>query len=48
MIDVINEAIERTHRLTGMPKEEIPLYGIAGGAVGLGALVEGAGGDERL
>jgi hypothetical protein len=41
-IDVINESIERTHRLTGMPREEIvkrglvlkeiPMYGI-GGAV---------------
>jgi hypothetical protein len=46
MIDVINESIERTHRLTGMPKDEIvrrgviggqiPMYGLLG-AVGLGA-----------
>lgn len=40
MIEVVNEAIERTHRLTGMPKDEIvrrglvrgeiPLYGMGG------------------
>lgn len=40
MIQTVNEAIERTHRLTGMPKKEIvrralvrgeiPLYGMAG------------------
>jgi hypothetical protein len=40
MIGVVNEAIERTHRITGMPhaeivrrglvRSEIPLYGIAG------------------
>jgi hypothetical protein len=45
-IDVINESIERTHRLTGMPRDEIvrrgiikgdmPMYGLLG-AVGLGA-----------
>jgi hypothetical protein len=39
-IDVVNESIERTHRLTGMPREEIverglvrkeiPMYGIGG------------------
>lgn len=28
MIDVVNEAIERTHRLTGMPREEIVRRGI--------------------
>lgn len=47
MISIVNEAIERTHRLTGMPREEIvrrgllgkeiPLYGLLGSA-GLGAL----------
>jgi hypothetical protein len=47
MIDVVNESIERTHRLTGMPREEIvrrgivnseiPMYGLLG-AVGLGAV----------
>lgn len=46
MIDVVNESIERTHRLTGMPRDEIvrrgiingdiPMYGLLG-AVGLGA-----------
>jgi hypothetical protein len=46
MIEDINESIERTHRLTGMPREEIvrrglvrkeiPMYGLLG-AVGLGA-----------
>ena len=40
LIDVLNESIERTHRLTGMPREEIvrrglvlkeiPMYGIGG------------------
>ncbi len=40
MIQIVNEAIERTHRLTGMPKRdivrrgliraEIPLYGVVG------------------
>jgi hypothetical protein len=43
MIGIINEAIERTHRITGMPREEIvrrglvrseiPLYGMGGAAV---------------
>jgi hypothetical protein len=47
MIGVVNEAIERTHRITGMPKaeivrrglvrSEIPLYGAAG-ATTMGAL----------
>ena len=46
MITEINDAIERTHRLTGMPRDEIlsrgiigkqiPIYGLLGG-VGLGA-----------
>jgi hypothetical protein len=46
MIGIVNEAIERTHRITGMPKDEIvrrglvrseiPLYGTAGAAA-LGA-----------
>jgi hypothetical protein len=45
-IQTINESIERTHRLTGMPREEIvrrgiingeiPMYGLLG-ATGLGA-----------
>jgi hypothetical protein len=49
MIQVVNESIERTHRLTGMPREEIvrrgiingeiPLYGLLG-AVGLGAAAD--------
>jgi hypothetical protein len=43
LIDTINESIERTHRLTGMPREEIvrrglvlkeiPMYGVGGMAV---------------
>ena len=47
MISHINDAIERTHWLTGMPKEEIvrqgivraeiPLYGL-GGAMTMNAL----------
>lgn len=47
MIDIVNQAVERTHRITGMPKEdivhrglvrsEIPLYGLAG-ATTMGAL----------
>jgi len=46
-IQTVNESIERTHRLTGMPRDEIvrrgivkgeiPMYGIFG-AVGLGAV----------
>jgi hypothetical protein len=42
MISVVNDAIERTHRLTGMPREEIvqrgiikkeiPIYGLTAGA----------------
>jgi hypothetical protein len=50
MIGIVNEAIERTHRITGMPHEEIvrrglvrseiPLYGL--GAVGLGSALSGA------
>lgn len=42
MIQNVNEAIERTHRITGLPKDEvvrrglvraeIPLYGLAGAA----------------
>jgi hypothetical protein len=48
-IQTINESIERTHRLTGMPKDEIvrrgiikgeiPLYAVMG-AVGMGALAD--------
>jgi hypothetical protein len=48
MIQIVNEAIERTSRITGMkPSEvvrrglvraEIPLYGAAGAAVGAGAM----------
>jgi len=47
MIGIVNQAIERTHRITGMPKDEIvrrglvrseiPLYGLAG-ATTMGAL----------
>ena len=53
MIGHINAAIERTHRLTGMPREEIvrrglvrkeiPMYGVLG-ALGLGAA---SGGDQQ-
>ena len=42
MISVVNDAIERTHRLTGMPREEIvrrgiirkeiPIYGLTAAA----------------
>ena len=49
MISIINEAIERTHRLTGMAKKEIvrrglvrkeiPLYGLTG-VVGAGVAGE--------
>ena len=56
MISVINDAIERTHRLTGMPKEEIvrrglirkeiPMYGLLG-AVGLGAAAKAGGGSDQ-
>ena len=45
MINQINDAIERTHRLTGMPRDEIvrrgivrseiPIYGLGGAAIGL-------------
>lgn len=48
-IEHINESIERTHRLTGMPKDEImrrgliygqiPMYAVMG-SIGLGALAE--------
>ena len=48
-IQTVNKSIERTHRLTGMPrdeivrrgiiKSEIPMYGILG-AVGLGAIAD--------
>lgn len=48
MIQTVNEAIERTHRLTGMPKDEIvrrglvrgeiPLYGL-GAALGAGVMM---------
>lgn len=49
MIDIVNEAIERTHRITGMPhaeivrrglvRGEIPIYGFGGSPVGpMGAL----------
>lgn len=51
MISHINDAIERTHRLTGMPRDEIvrrgivraeiPIYGAAG-LLGLGALQQGS------
>lgn len=52
MMAIINEAIERTHRITGMPREEIvrrglvrgeiPLYSV-GGALGLSGLLGGEG-----
>jgi len=42
MIQMVNDSIERTHRLTGMPRREIvrrglvcreiPAYGVAGGS----------------
>lgn len=45
MINQVNDAIERTHRLTGMPRAEIvkrgiirnqiPIYGLGGAAIGL-------------
>jgi hypothetical protein len=48
MISTVNEAIERTHRITGMPRDEIvrrglvrseiPLYSFSGGP-GLGSLM---------
>lgn len=49
MINQVNDAIERTHRLTGMPREEIvrrgiirneiPVYGLGGAAAGLPMLL---------
>jgi hypothetical protein len=52
-IETINESIERTHRLTGMPREEIlkrgvmkgeiPMYALMG-TIGLGALGKQFGG----
>lgn len=49
MIETLNESIERTHRLTGMPRDEIvrrgiisgqiPMYGLLG-AAGLGAAAD--------
>jgi hypothetical protein len=54
MIQVVNEAVERTSRMTGLPPEEvvrrglvrseIPLYGVGG----LGLLGLTAGGDEEM
>lgn len=55
MIDIVNEAIWRTHRVTGLPLEEvarrmraatIPTYGAAGALVG-GAALSGAAGQEQ-
>jgi hypothetical protein len=56
MISHVNDTIERTHRLTGMPREEIvrrglvraeiPLYGL-GGAMTMGALARQDGYDPR-
>jgi hypothetical protein len=46
MIDVVNQSIERTHRLTGMPKDEIVRRGVIGGSIpmyGLAGLLAGAG-----
>jgi hypothetical protein len=47
MIDHVNAAIERTHRLTGMPKDEIVRRGIVRAeipiyAIGAGLLAPGA------
>jgi hypothetical protein len=49
MIQHVNEAIERTSRVTGMPQDQVvrgfinrrtPMYGIGGGALGTGLLGE--------
>jgi hypothetical protein len=50
MINHINRSIETTHRLTGMPRDEIvrrglirkeiPMYGIAGAVPIMGGLAE--------
>jgi hypothetical protein len=55
-IQTVNESIERTHRLTGMPRDEIvrrgiikgeiPIYGLAG-ALGMGAIAEQSQGGDR-
>jgi len=55
-MEVVDEAIERTHRVTGMPKDEIvrrglvrgeiPIYGLVGGALGLGSLMGTTVGEE--
>jgi hypothetical protein len=55
-IQTVNESIERTHRLTGMPRDEIvrrgiikgeiPIYGLAGG-LGMGAIAEQSQGGDR-
>jgi len=57
MMSIINDAIERTHRLTGMPKEEIvvrglikkeiPLYGLGAG-LGAGGLLGALSGEEQF
>lgn len=56
MIANVNEAIERTHRITGMDRDEIvrrglvrgeiPIYGLAGGVLGAGAMGELARQDQ--
>jgi hypothetical protein len=46
MIGHVNAAVERTHRLTGMPKEEIVRRGVLAGEIplyGAAALVSGGG-----
>lgn len=57
MIQVVNEAIERTHRVTGKPKDEIvrdsfvrgthPLYGLAGAGLGTAAMVNALRGEDE-
>ena len=56
-IDTINESIERTSQVTGLPPEEVvrkglvrsemPMYGAAGATVGAGALSESGEGEPR-
>ncbi len=57
MIQIVNEAIERTHRITGKPKEDIvrdsllkgthPLYQAAGAAGGTAALISALRGEDE-
>ena len=56
MINHINRSIEVTHRLTGMPRDEIvrrgvirkeiPMYSVTGGAI-VGGLLGAPGEDDR-